>query len=297
MNTYIDKLEDYKKSNGQPLSEKSKDLYIRTIDILIKKNGLDWRLSKLQDFIKDFSTSTKLVYINSVINYLTVMGYTDKQMLKYKQYKKSLEDTKSEQPQMSEKKSDNLVSWEDILKWRDILCAENNNKDTYTTAMLETLLRLYTTYPRRNELGSLKYKELEGENTELDKNTNYLLNKEGDLYLRLVDYKTAGKYGEKIFQITDPDLIHCLNNYLEKNEWREHLFNSPKFPDKPLTNVNLTKTLQRSSKKHLGKMVSTDRIRKAYASQNKEVIEKLESDADLLGHSVATNLKYYNVVK
>jgi hypothetical protein len=97
--------------------------------------------------------------------------------------------------------------------------------------------------------------------------------------------------------IEDLGLVNCLNDYLEKNEWREHLFNSPKFPDKPLTHNNLTKTLQRSSKKHLGKMVSTDRIRKAYASQNKDIIEKLEADADLLGHSVAVNLKYYNVVK
>ena len=264
---------------------------------MVKKNGLDWRIFKIEQFVKGFTTSTKLVYINSVINYLTVMDYTEKQLWAYKEYKKDLENQKSEEPQMSEKKTSNLVSWDDILNWRDLVCAENNNKETYTTAMLETLLRLYTTYPRRNELGTLHYKELEGENTELDKDTNYLLNNEGDLYLRLVDYKTAGKYGEKVFQITDPDLIICLNDYLEKNEWREHLFNSPKFPDKPLTTTNLTKTLQRSSKKHLGKMVSTDRIRKAYASQNKEVIEKLEADADLLGHSVATNLKYYNVVK
>ena len=143
MNTYIEKLEDYKKSNGEPLSQKSKELYIRTIKGLVDKNGLDWRLSKLQEFVNGFTTSTKLVYINSVINYLNVMGYTDKQILKYKEYKKSLEDTKSEEPQMSEKKTSNLVSWDDILNWRDLVCIEHNNKDTYTTAMLETLLRLY----------------------------------------------------------------------------------------------------------------------------------------------------------
>lgn len=296
MDTYIKKLDDYKKANGQPLTQKSKDLYIRTIKGLVDKNGLDWRLNKLKDFTKDFSTSTKLVYINSVINYLIVMDYPHNQIDKYKQFKILLETAKTAET-MPEKKSANLVAWEDILKWRDLVCAENNEKNTYTSAMLETLLRLYTSFPRRNELGSLKYKEIEGENTELDKNTNYLLNDGETYYLRLVDYKTAGKYGEKVFKITDIGLIHCLNDYLEKNDWREHLFNSPKFPDTPLNNNNLTKTLQRSSKKHLGKMVSTDRIRKAYASQNKDIIEKLENDADLLGHSVATNLKYYNVVK
>jgi hypothetical protein len=121
------------------------------------------------------------------------MGYPTNQIEKYKDFKILLETAKTSEA-MPEGKSNNLVSWEDILKWRDLVCAENNEKNTYTSAMLETLLRLYTTYPRRNELGSLKYKELEGENTELDKNTNYLLNDGIDLYLRLVDYKTAGIY-------------------------------------------------------------------------------------------------------
>jgi hypothetical protein len=303
MEIYKQKLTEYKKRNGQPLTQKSQDQYFRTIKGLVDKNGYDWRIDKLKEHLNSFETPTQLAYINAIINYLTIMGYTEKQISPYKKYKEELEKLKESKPIVNPKKENNLADWNEILQWRDTITQDNDKYKnwSYSGVMLELILHLYTTFPRRNEIAELKW--YTDEDCPPDNSTdNYILtdNKTGTLKIVFSDYKTQGTYGTQEYPITEENngrLYKLINVFLELNDFRTHFFHSPRDINKPLTRLNLTKMLQRSSKKHIGKSVSTDRIRKAYAGQNKEAIAQIENTAEMLSHSVGTNMKHYNVKK
>lgn len=301
MELYKEKLTQYKKRNGELLSQKSQDHYYRTIKGLVDKNGFDWRISKLKEFLQSFETPTKLSYVNSVINYLTIMGYTQNQMSPYKKYKEDLEKEKENKPIVNPKKENNLAEWNEILDWRNKLFEMNKDKSMwnfkYNEVMLELILELYTTFPRRNEIADLKF-----QTTKDDTEDNYILDttdtEGGDMRILFNDYKTAHKYGKQEYVIPpNTRLYDLINIFTELNWHRYHMFYSPRDNNVPLTRLNLTKMLQRSSKKHIGKSVSTDRIRKAYAGQNKEAIAQIENTSEMLSHSVGTNIKHYNVKK
>ena len=305
MEYYKQKLTEYKKRNGEPLTQKSQDQYYRTIKGLVEKNGYDWRIEKLKEHLKSFETPTQLSYVNAIINYLTIMNYIEPQISPYKKYKKELEVIKESKPIVNPKKENNLAEWSEILEWKNKVSEINKSKSNpqYNELMLEVLLHLYTTYPRRNEIADLQFTERDPKNPISDNNINELIyinpvGKPDEFILKFVDYKTDGTYGTQIYHTGyNTDLTNLLKAFISKNNFKEQLFNSPKDMDKPLTRLNLTKMLQRSSKKHIGKSVSTDRIRKAYAGQNKEAIAKIENTANMLSHSVGTNMKHYNVKK
>jgi len=114
--------------------------------------------------------------------------------------------------------------------------------------------------------------------------------------LSLVDFKTAGVAGKQVFDLDD-ELNESLLKYIEyiNLENGTPLFVSPKDKKTPLTRLNLTKGLQRSSKKYLNKSISTNVIRKAYASQNKEAVKSIQENSELMAHSVSTHINNYVV--
>lgn len=310
MELYKQKLNEYTKSNGKPLTEKSKDHYYRQINLLVSKYGLDWRIAPLKEYLEsnNFETPTKLSYINSILNYFAVMGYTNNQTLHHKKYKEELEKEKEAKPIVNPKKADNLVDWSEIENWRIKLNAENQktNYNNFSQVMTQTILTMYMSYPRRNEIADLKYYpswNVEGANDEDKKENKIVEEQSGNFVVCFCDYKTDGTYGSQEYTIeAETPLNLLIRKYIDCYECHttlvmDRLFVSPRDKTQGLSRINLTKMLQRSSKKHIGKSVSTDRIRKAYAGQNKEAISQIENTADMLSHSLATNIKHYNVKK
>ena len=299
MDIFKQRLSEYKKLNGEPLSLKSQELYFNNIRMIVEKHGLDWKIESLKKYLIQFEVPTKLSYINSVLNYMTVMNYSDSQMKPYKNYKSELETLKEQAPVINPKKEKHLAEWNEILEWRDKISSHNDLKKklTYSELMTEVLLHLYTSFPRRNEIADLKFRR-EFTDPPLSETFNRLIyNPTKNKYkLFFVDYKTAGNYGVQEYSIEQSSKLHSLLlNFTKMNKYKENLFYQPRDQNEPLSRLNLSKLLQRSSKKWIEKSVSTDRIRKAYAGQNKEAIAQIEETAGMLSHSVSTNMKHYNV--
>ena len=317
MEIFKQRLSEYKKSNGEHLSSKSQELYYNNIRMIVEKHGLDWKIESLKKYLTQFEVPTRLSYINSILNYMTVMGYSEQEQTSYKKYKSELEILKEQAPVVNPKKEKHLAEWSEILEWKQKISDHNNSKKklTYSDLMTEVILHLYTSFPRRNEIADLKYHRVSASDLQIDlnyspeKNENMLIynSHENEFILVFVDYKTNGTYGTQEYIIPHPipsashtnfaKLHSLLLNFIRMNKEREILFYQPRDQNQPLSRLNLSKLLQRSSMKWIQKSVSTDRIRKAYAGQNKEVIAQLEETAGMLSHSVSTNMKHYNVKK
>ena len=307
MELYKQKLKEYTKSNGQHLTEKSQDHYYRQINLLVSKYGLDWRIAPLKEYLEsnNFETPTKLSYINSILNYFSVMGYNNNQTLHHKKYKEELEKEKEAKPVVNPKKADNLADWNEIEKWKNMVKEDNekSNYNNFSGIMTELILNMYMSYPRRNEIADLKYYPSWNVNGIDEKENKIVEEQSGNFTLCFCDYKTDGTYGTQEYTIeAETPLNKLIRNYLKKfneicNLNMTTLFVSCRDKSQPLSRLNLTKLLQRSSKKYIGKSISTDRIRKAYAGQNKEAIAQIENTASMLSHSVGVNMKHYNVKK
>ena len=264
MDIYENKLNNYLKNNGQPLSQESKNQYLRMIKLLVDKHGFDWRVTELEKYTQQFELPTQLNYINAVINYFTVMGFKQNIINKYKKYKDSLSILKEETPVINPKKEQHLAEWQEILEWRNKVSYSNKSKKnpSYAELMTELILHLYTSFPRRNEIADLHYITVNNLNDIPDNNLNLLIyDLKTNIYiLKFIDYKTNGTYGTQTYEINANydylELHKLIKSFIIKNDNREILFYSPRDKTKPLTRLNLTKLLQRSSKKYMDKSIS-----------------------------------------
>ena len=63
MDIFKQRLSEYKKLNGEPLSLKSQELYFNNIRMIVEKHGLDWKIESLKKYLIQFEVPTKLSYI------------------------------------------------------------------------------------------------------------------------------------------------------------------------------------------------------------------------------------------
>ena len=311
MDEYIKALNDYKKSNGEPLSQKSKDTYIRNMTNLTTKHGYDWRIDHLHEtYLKPFSLSQQINYISAIINYLDLLKKPQETILIYKNERDRLSDLRNNAP-INPKKAQHLATWDEIIKWRNLVIKKNeylNAKGDVPIDKLqvEALLRLYTTYQRRNEYADLvfdddtpKFNLSQEEAIFVSQSENKLFynTKTDELSLILNDYKTNGKYGRQVLPIIDTadnlNLKTFLLKFIILNNKNHILFNTPK-SKKPMSRLNLTKLLNRSSEEMINKKISTDRIRKAYnTTKYGEIKKSLEKDVINNAHGVSTIMNNY----
>jgi hypothetical protein len=310
MEQYKTKLQEYEKPNGKKLSDKSIDLYVRNIKMLVDKHGYDWKIDNLKDFFKskNFTLETSKNYMNSIINYLKVFEYKNEIIKIYILYRDELEKQIQEKPKLTDKKKLNLVDWSDIIKWYNLIKKDNQlkydlKKLSRNDLQMELLLCMYISYPRRNELATLKYLSIDDDFSlhTLNKDFNYLLKNHitGENTIVLNNFKTKEQFNQQVFEI--PEELTELNMLIDKlvldynidGHNGESLFIDTK--GNPLTTLNLTKTLQRSSKKYLeGKSLSTNMIRHSFnETKYKDIKDELIKDSYLMGHSVGVKLNYY----
>jgi len=301
MDEYISKLNDYKKKDGNPLSLKSIETYTRNIGLLIKNHGWDWKITILTEYFKkaNYTTPSQINFINAICNFLTIMNYPKDTISIYINHRIELNERRLTEPKINPKKLNNLVDWDEIIRWRDLVITKNKMLITLydnigiDKLQVEALLRLYTTYQRRNELADLIYGDDKDHPTPQGaENVIFHNTTEDTLFLILQDFKNKEFFGIQHLEIKG-DNKDFLLKYIKINEYEPVMFRAPKSKE-PLTRLNLTKLFNRSSQEFLKKTIGTTMIRKSYNNTKfKDIKKELITDSYNNAHSINTILTDY----
>ena len=159
-----------------------------------------------------------------------------------------------------------------------------------------TIFSMLMRYPVRLDFSGMKlisktmYNKLKEDDKKLG---NYLINEKGKLTMVMNEYKTSKKYGEKNIPV-DKDIEKLIRSYIKslgiKNG--DVLFTSS--TGKELSRNALSQLLTKTSKKHLGKSISTTMMRKIVVSDKFGDVKKEQAElASIMMHDVQTqNLVY-----
>ena len=208
---------------------------------------------------------------------------------------------------ISEKQKENFAELSEIQGMISQMESEIKSKGLKSQKKLsgkeKELLMVYVIYsllirlPIRNDMAGMElitktqYNKL---SEEQKKNTNYLVKEKASMFLVLNEYKTAKKYGEKKIDVPK-DLEKIFRMYLKltKKEAGEVLFVSS--TGKPISRNAMSQLLLKTSKKYIGKGVSTTLMRKAVVSDKFGDMKKEQAElADIMGHSVGVQNAVYN---
>ncbi len=264
-------------------------------------------IDKVKDKLSSLHYTSQRNYYNSIIVLLKAItnGSPDEEtgkqnplIEKYDTLRNELNKqyvTENESGKISEKQKASFVELSEIKKMinemeQDIKM-HKLKKSTSLTAKQKQLLTVYTIYnvliriPLRNDLAGMSAitKTQFNKLSEDDKQSNnYLVVNKNSMEFVLNEYKTSRKYKQKNIPIPK-DLEKILRMYIKKNGMGI-LFKSG--TGKPLTRNALSQLLLKTSKKYLGKNISTTMIRKIVLSDmfadNKKKMEKM---AEITGHS------------
>ena len=139
------------------------------------------------------------------------------------------------------------------------------------------------------------------DNDKSEKNYLVVPSKKGNMFFVLNEYKTRRKYGEKNLPIDDNEISKSLKLWLKHrvmpapSDNRDALFFNPKDMVTPADSSALTRILITMSKREFdGKSVGSSLIRHMYlSSKYADTVKEMEKDADIMGHSTATQQNIY----
>lgn len=192
---------------------------------------------------------------------------------------------------ISDKQKDNFVDMSEVEKMISQLKSDVTKlkkKKTLTKMDISTL-RAYTLFsmlsriPTRNDASNMMYisqkayKKLSDE--EKQKN-NYLVNERNNMKFIYNVYKTSKKYGENVIPVP-PELKPVMRMYIKLMDYNvgDNIF--------PMSRNAISQLLLKTSKKYMGKNISSTMLRKIYlSSKYGKLKEEMEKDASMMGHSV-----------
>ena len=268
---------------------------------------------EVKDKIKDLHFTSQRNHYNAIIVLLNSFRSLNKEDNKldklvevYGKVRDELNDKYTEQNNsgvISDKQKANFTDIEEVDKMlntmenemRDMKLKKKKELSKKEKALLQvyTIFSIYRKLPMRNDLAGMStitkraYNKL-GEKEK--KENNYLVLEKGNMFFVLNKYKTARKYEELRIDI-DKDLQKLLRYYLKVNGMGV-LFKTS--TGNPLTRNALTQLLIKTSKKYMGKAISTTMLRKIYlSSKYGDMKEELEKDNKVMGHSKAVALNSY----
>ena len=266
---------------------------------------------KVMDKLGDLHYLSKRNILNAVIVLLMALNHDKKNddlIEEYGKIRDELNDKYSEEQKsgvISDKQSKNFSTTEEIFEMinkmaDDLKPIKKKNKDEITKKEMQllqayTLFNIYARMPFRNDVAGMEaiqkrdYNKLKEDEK---KEKNYLVVEKKGLFFVLNKYKTSKKYEELDLPIEDKTLKKILRYYLKINGMGV-LFKTS--TGKPLTRIELSKTLIKYSQKYIGKSVSTTLLRKSYLSgKYSKVKDEMKKDSKILGHDVATTgMKVY----
>jgi len=264
---------------------------------------------KVSDKLSDLHYTTQRNYYNSIIVYLmsqTDKPEEDKVIKEYNILRDKGNATYQESQatgQISAKQSLNFVDISEVNKMIEQMAKEikekNIKKKEDLTAKDKALLQVYIIYniytriPLRNDISEMEVinKRAYNKLSETEKKEkNYLVINKNTMFFVLNKFKTSSKYEELKIDIPK-DLEKLLRFYIRINGMGV-LFKSS--TGKPLSRNALSQLLIKTSKKYMGKSISTTMLRKIYlSSKYSKVKEEMEEDAKIMGHSVGVQQSVY----
>tara|TARA_R100000951_G_scaffold42093_2_gene35474 strand:+ start:652 stop:1620 length:969 start_codon:yes stop_codon:yes gene_type:complete len=267
---------------------------------------------KVKDKLSELHFTTQRNYLSAIVIYLMAISKNEKDMkedpliLKYAELRddlsKIIEDNNATGI-ISDKQKDNFVDISEVNKMVQEMGEEIKNKkikkkedlSSKDKALLQvyTIFSIYTRLPMRNDLAGMEainkrtYNKLTEENK---KEKNYLVVNKNNMFMVLNEFKTNTKYKSINIPI-EKDLEKLLRVYLKMNGMGV-LFKSS--TGKALTRNALSQLLLKTTKKRMGKSISTTMLRKIYlSSKYGKIQEEQAKDAEIMGHSVNTQNKVY----
>ena len=188
----------------------------------------------------------------------------------------------------TEKQAKNWMEYEEIVNIANAL----KSKDFQAYVALSTHLYL----PLRNDLPTLevmtpsKYKKLDADEK---KKTNALLRSPNKYVIKMNNYKTAGKYLERVIEIP-PQLNSMYKKLIKLNEGKKYLFINPK-TDTKYSNNQWTLFFNKIFK-HTGKKISTTLLRNIVLSfKYADTLKSQKQDAQNMMHSMDTQKLYIKI--
>lgn len=266
---------------------------------------------KVMEKISDLHYLSQRNMLNAVVVLLSALnhdGKNDELLEEYGKLRDELNDKYSDEQKsgvISDKQSKNFATTEEVFEMinkmaDDLKPLKKKNKDDITKKELQllqayTLFNIYARMPFRNDVAGMSainqaaYKKLS--DSEKKENNYLVVPSKGNIYFVLNKYKTSKKYEELDLPIEDANLRKILRYYLKINGMGV-LFKTS--TGKPLTRIELSKTLIKYSQKYMGKSISTTLLRKIYlSSKYGNMKEELEKDNKVMGHSKQVALDTY----
>ncbi len=254
--------------------------------------------------------TTQRNFLNAIIVLLMALNHDEKYDKLLKEYGDLRDgfnnkyDEENKSGIISDKQSKNFATIEEVYEMINKMGAElkpikKKNKDDITKKEMNllqafVLFSIYSKYPMRNDVSEMEaiskrdYNKLKEEDK---KSKNYLVVHKNGMFFVLNKYKTSKKYEELKIEIDDPQVKKLLRYYLRINGMGI-LFKSS--TGKPLTRIEISKTLLKYSEKYMGKSISSTLLRKIYlSSKYGDMKKELEKDNQIMGHSKEVALDTY----
>lgn len=300
--------------NLKPNSIKQYETHLNKLKKLFDADNFDFLSNpeKVMEKLEDKHYTSKRNTLNAVIILLLALNHDESHndlIEKYQKIRDDLNDKYLEDQQsgkISEKQKNNFAELGEIMSMIDMMKKEIvkgnlKNKETLTgkdkeLVMVFTIFSFLVKYPLRNDLAGMKYilKKDYNKLTEDDKKQgNFLVKNKNKLMMILNQYKTSKKYGEKIIELS-PEISKVLRMYIKLTDKKvgDVLFTNSR--GNPITRNGISQLLLKTSKKYLGKNISTTMMRKIVVSDKfADIKEEQKELADVMGHDVGTqNLVY-----
>jgi integrase len=181
---------------------------------------------------------------------------------------------------MTEKEAENRVTLDDVRAKYDELLARLKREPTgqnYVNVLALGLMSGLFCPPRRNEWAMVKVRDF-------DKATDNWLDAR-KMQVTFNQYKTSSKYGPQVVKIP-PEIVPILRKWLKMND-TQWLFVDAR--GGPLESWGLSKRLRSIFD---GKSVTANQLRSLFVSRDASELNRLQKEADEMGHSLETHITY-----
>jgi len=246
-------------------------------------------ISKLKTKYPNKNTRTN--YLSAIIKYVQATNekVDEDNLKKLKEENSRLIQEFQEQPKVEPKDVKTTKDTFEQKKDELLLNAKNQTLADYSNNlerfMNYNLAAFIVDFPRRNEDIMLLHFVKKIKDTS-DMSKNYIVKTPKRTTIIFNQHKAVKAYGPQKFVITDEKLLPIIDNLVKYLKPGDKIFNKSK--------TTLIKVIKDITQIRFGKPLTTTDIRKLHSTTKfSKLLEEMENDSKLLGHSVATKIKFY----
>ena len=313
-------INEWKTSRGlPPYADKTINKYISDIRKLAPKDyeDMSWcELTKdISEKLKDFKPTTQRNYYNSLLIGIYASGYAEKGhgVAKIYEAKRDMLNAQYENKGGQTDKQQEILKNVDEKVIDDMLFKMSKDLRTRQTHMVYVMINIYKNFAFRNDVAGMQifinniFDEIDAKER-ADNNYLVLGKPPESMSFVLNDYKTASKYGEKVFEIKPPSLQDIVRKWIDykiDGNWDDienkvvYLFDWA--TGSPLTRNDISHALSDAFMRYTGHPVSSTLLRKIYSktiidpsNATDDEIKEVIKQADISGHSVKMKAKVYH---